>query len=453
MESAIRVVFATTVFDEVATGPGIFARYLWRAFAEDGEIEFHLVCPAARQSHPRLHVATGAGNVYDRVAGTALHVANELRETGSRTERAWPVLHVNAAHAAGPMCQYPGPLIVQVNDYEVAQMWSHAIRSLLRQGPRKLASLIWRRRREGRAVHAAARTVCNSDYTRQAVLRAYRPPPERVVTIYKAVDAGPQEGDTQKGDRHRFPLASCQAEDPAACEDATCTHANTPEPGKTESVPFLLAFVGTNWRIKGLDVLLQAVARLAGRDVRLTVAGSNELTGNRPFVRLAGRLGLADRVTFAGRLDRPALAELLARSDALVLPSRQEALGVSVLEALAAGVAVIATDVGGIPEIIREEGDRHHLARASCPSENTAACDNTTRVRTTLPRTGETESVPFFGLLVPPNNPPALADAIGRLADDADLRRRLAAAGPARAAEFSVERMIDKYRGLYREMQ
>ncbi|HOD83296.1 MAG: Alpha-D-kanosaminyltransferase [Planctomycetes bacterium ADurb.Bin126] len=448
MESAIQVVFATTVFDEVATGPGIFAQYLWRAFAEDGEIEFHLVCPAARQSHPRLHVAAGAGNVYDRVAGTALQVANELRETGSPSERAWPVLHVNAAHAAGPMSQYPGSLIVQVNDYEVAEMWSYAAGALLRQGPRKLASLIWRRLRERRAVRAATRTVCNSDYTRRAVLRAYNPPPERVVTIHKAVEVGPQ-----KGDRHRFPLASCPAEDAAACEDAACTHANTPEPGKTESVPFLLAFVGTNWRIKGLDVLLRAMARLAGRDVRLTVAGSSELAGNRPFVRLAGRLGLADRVTFAGRLDRPALAELLARSDALVLPSRQEALGVSVLEALAAGVPVIATDVGGIPEIIRQEGDRHRFARASCPSENAAACDNTTRLQTTLPRTGETESVPFFGLLVPPNNPPALADAIVRLADDADLRRRLAAAGPARAAEFSVERMIDKYRGLYREVQ
>ena len=188
MESAIRVVFATTVFDEVATGPGIFARYLWRAFVEDSEIEFHLVCPAARQSHPRLHVAAGAGNVYDRVARAALQVANELHETSTPSERAWPGLHVNAAHAAGLMSRYPGPLIVQVNDYEVAEMWSHAVPALVRQGPRKLASLIWRRRRERRAVHAATRTVCNSDYTRRAVLRAYYPPPEHVVTIYKAVE-------------------------------------------------------------------------------------------------------------------------------------------------------------------------------------------------------------------------------------------------------------------------
>jgi len=200
-----------------------------------------------------------------------------------------------------------------------------------------------------------------------------------------------------------------------AVEAQESTPRQTTLEGGSVSGPFKLAFVGTNWRIKGLDVLLRAVARLAGRDVRLTVAGSSELAGNRPFVRLAGRLGLADRVTFAGRLDRPALADLLARSDALVLPSRQEALGVSVLEALAAGVAVIASDVGGIPEILN----------------------------------GGTA----FGLLVPPNNPPVLADAIVRLADDAALRRRLATAGPSRAAEFSVERMIDKYRGLYREVQ
>ncbi len=422
MESAIRVVFATTVFDEVATGPGIFARYLWRAFVEDSEIEFHLVCPAARQSHPRLHVAAGAGNVYDRVARAALQVANELHETSTPSERAWPGLHVNAAHAAGLMSRYPGPLIVQVNDYEVAEMWSHAVPALVRQGPRKLASLIWRRRRERRAVHAATRTVCNSDYTRRAVLRAYYPPPEHVVTIYKAVEV--QE----------------------------CTPKQTTLEGGTVSGPFKLAFVGTNWRIKGLDVLLRAMARLAGRDVRLTVAGSSELAGNRPFVRLAGRLRLADRVTFAGRLDRPALADLLARSDALILPSRQEALGVSVLEALAAGVPVVASDVGGIPEILGE-GDRHRFALAPCPPQSPGDCASGEEPMELPLVPGKTESVPFFGLLVPPNNPPALADAIIRLADDAVLRRRLAAAGPARAAEFSVERMIDKYRGLYREVQ
>jgi glycosyltransferase involved in cell wall biosynthesis len=96
------------------------------------------------------------------------------------------------------------------------------------------------------------------------------------------------------------------------------------------------------------------------------------------------------------------------------MPSRAEGLGVAALEAMAAGRAVVASRVGGLGEAVVHE------------------------------RTG---------LLVPPDDAPALAAALLALVEDADLRARYSAAGPGRVAEgFLAEQMVDAYEALYREV-
>jgi glycosyltransferase involved in cell wall biosynthesis len=115
------------------------------------------------------------------------------------------------------------------------------------------------------------------------------------------------------------------------------------------------------------------------------------------------------RVAFLGRRDDP--GDLLSACDAFVLPARREGLGVSALEAMAASRPVIASRVGGLAEAVVHE------------------------------RTG---------LLVPPDDPRALAEAIHRLAADRDLAHRLGAAGPARVAEgFLPEQMVSAYTEIY----
>ena len=158
---------------------------------------------------------------------------------------------------------------------------------------------------------------------------------------------------------------------------------------------------------KGHDVLLDALDRLDPRPI-VWIAGDGE---ERKALELkAGRLG--DRVRLLGK--RADVADLLGAVDLVAMPSRAEGLGVAALEAMAAGRAVVASAVGGLAEVVVE---------------------------------GRT------GLLVPPGDAPALAAALGRLVEDADLRTRLGAAGPGRVAEgYLAEQMVASYLELYREV-
>ncbi len=188
---------------------------------------------------------------------------------------------------------------------------------------------------------------------------------------------------------------------------------------------------------KGIDVLLDALGQLGpgGQVGARDRSAAHERLGaqNEPVARsavgaqrvdvvawIAGdgperaqleahaqRLGV--RVAFLGRREDP--GDLLAGCDALVLPARREGLGVSALEAMAASRPVIASRVGGLAEAVVHE------------------------------RTG---------LLVPPDDAGALAEAIQRLASDRDLAHRLGAAGPARVAEgFLPEQMVSAYTEIY----
>ncbi|GAB6875657.1 glycosyltransferase [Thermaerobacter litoralis] len=153
--------------------------------------------------------------------------------------------------------------------------------------------------------------------------------------------------------------------------------------------------VGTVARLsreKGVDVLLRAVALLHrhGLPVTCLVVGAGP---DEPALRrLAGRLGIGAWVRWAGH--RPQAARWLRAVDVYVQPSRQEAYGLAVVEAMAAGRPVVASRTGGLEELIRDGVD---------------------------------------GRLVPPDEPAALARVLASLLRDEPARRRLAQAAAARA--------------------
>ncbi len=374
-----RIVFATTVFEPISTGPAVFAHYLWEAFREDSSIDFHLVTAVAAEEHPRLHVvgsSTKSSDVVRKVQQRALELA-----AGRETET---VIHGNACHSMGSFLRYPGPWMAQVNDYAVANVYHKPSTLFTSSGLRRFLSLVWRHRVESMVVNAATRIVCNSQYTRSMVLKHYRVArPERVVKIYKAVDLSAFQ-------RPQVP---------------------TPDPFPSRPKGARLVFAGSHWRIKGLHHLIQAIAHVAAQvpNVHLTVAG--ECNPGRPslFIKLADRLRVSDRIFFAGQLDRRLLADTFFHSDIFVLPSVDEALGVAALEALAAGLPVVASRVGGIPEIVPD----------TC------------------------------GLLCQPGSSMELGEAVIQLLKDPRRRMAMARSAPKKAAQFSKEVMIEEVKNLY----
>jgi glycosyltransferase involved in cell wall biosynthesis len=162
---------------------------------------------------------------------------------------------------------------------------------------------------------------------------------------------------------------------------------------------FALGVAGRLTAQKALGDTLEALARVP--DVALLVLGDGPERAE--LERRAGELGLADRVRFLGAGTRDDVIALFRAVDAALLTSAWENLPHTLLEALATGTPVIATAVGGIPEVVRDE-------------EN--------------------------GLLVPPRDIAAIASAIDRLVHDDALRASLAAAAAPSVEELAEPRIL-----------
>ncbi len=188
------------------------------------------------------------------------------------------------------------------------------------------------------------------------------------------------------------------------------------ELGLGPDVP-LVGAVATYRPEKRLDLLIGAAAILAREQpaLRMVIVGGpyNQDTSQGDRLKaLAREQGVADRVTFLGfRSDVP---DLLRDLDVAVLCSDREASPLAVIEYMAAGLPVVATRVGGIPEIVAD---------------------------------GET------GLLVEPDSADALAAAIGRVAGSPEEARRMGEAGRRRQqAEFSIGAVVRRVEDLYAEL-
>ena len=175
--------------------------------------------------------------------------------------------------------------------------------------------------------------------------------------------------------------------------------------------PYVLA-LGRWVPQKGFDVLLRAFAAAvesASFDHDLLLAGDGP---ERPSLStLVAELGIADRVHLLGIADRYKAVSLYKGCSFFVLPSRYEPLGIVNLEAMAAGKALVATRVGGVPELVTD-GDN--------------------------------------GLLVEANNHRELANAMVRLASDQPLRCALGSKGRSFVGDFTWPRIAERYLECYR---
>jgi glycosyltransferase involved in cell wall biosynthesis len=222
------------------------------------------------------------------------------------------------------------------------------------------------REREGAVLSAAASVVTTSAWTRRALVELYSLSADRVHVAEPGTDtAGFAQGTTTGG---------------------------------------ALLSVGAVIPGKGHDVLLDALALLADRRWHCLCVGS--LERDPAYVASLRRRvldgGLEGRVRFSGPQTTAALARSYRAADVLVLPSRAETYGLVVTEALARGLPVVASEVGGVPEALG------HGAGGIRP-----------------------------GLLVPPDDPGVLRDALRAWLEDADLRRRLRSTARERRASLT----------------
>jgi glycosyltransferase involved in cell wall biosynthesis len=184
--------------------------------------------------------------------------------------------------------------------------------------------------------------------------------------------------------------------------------------GRVRNEALEVLFVGAYCRLKGVDDLLVAVARVreAGCDVRLRIVGPpGHPSEAQRLPALVRELGLDEAVGLVGAVPPGRIADELDRADVFCLPSYHEGLPMTVLEAMGAGLPVVASDVGGIPDLVRD---------------------------------GET------GTLVSPGNVEALAAALRALAEDPALRLRLGEAGRGAVSELAGEPVVTaRWREIY----
>ncbi len=192
--------------------------------------------------------------------------------------------------------------------------------------------------------------------------------------------------------------------DPRVIDRAAAKHAL--------GIPADVVAIGTVGRLetrKGTRTLIEATARLreTPRAPFVVVAGDGPLRDE--LAALAARLGIAERVRFLG--NREDVRAVLAALDAFVLPSLTEGMSNALLEAMAMALPVIATDVGGNPEVI---GDA------------------------------------MTGMLIPADQPEAMANAIAQLLGDPERQRRLGAAARRRVEErYGARAMVRQLESIY----
>ncbi|MFN0085248.1 MAG: glycosyltransferase [Blastocatellia bacterium] len=170
----------------------------------------------------------------------------------------------------------------------------------------------------------------------------------------------------------------------------------SPRPFRDEPETFELICVGRLVPAKGQHILIDAVHLLAGQERRIRLRLVGDGPDRASLEAQVKRLGLGDRVLFEGAVNQDRIRDLYRRADLFVLASFAEGIPVVLMEAMAMEIPCVTTFITGIPELIRDQVD---------------------------------------GLLVAPSGVEELAGAIGRLMDDAELRRRLGAQGRLRVMD------------------
>jgi len=382
----LHICLVTQQLGKVTSGPGIYSRNVLQQLIQDGNRV--TVVSLSHQAHDDLAGYQFIGvenrifrNNQARWIGNSLSFRQALRklELDSQVD----LVHFTDARESF-FCNTKVARIGNINDTYSAdiQPISYYYRNYsdwpTRWGYYQFVHLFER-------IHLAKldAIISNSIYTTQTIQKFYSNTLGKLHTVYKSVNPAQFE--------------------PVLQMRQSRTDFNNPS----------ILMVGTNLQRKGIRTLIRAAPQIRQSipDVVFKIAGGDPVVPR--LKRFCVQQGVADFFSFLGHQTRDQLYRLYAECDVLVHPALTEALGVVLLEAMASGLPVIGTNVGGIPEII-EDG--------------------------------------LNGLLIPPSNSSALAEAVVHLVQSRKLQERFSLSGLETVKKFNVSNMMKDTYEVYSQV-
>ena len=382
--SALNICLVTQQLGRVISGPGMYARNILCHLIKDGH-QVTVLAPqdqAFDNSHGYQFVGIERKlftNNHARWFSLSLSFSSALK----KLERVTPfdLIHFTEVRDAF-FCRTTTPRIGNINDTYPADIRSiayyhrHYNDWLVRWGYYGIVHLF-----EQIFLPQLDALIANSVFTAKTIQTVYPDTAPKLITVYKSVDS------TQFLPALRLRHSSSY---PSAQNN--------------------LLLVGSNLQRKGIRTLIIAAAKIIPSYPDLTIKVAGNDPGIPEFQKFSMQMGTADHIIFLGQQSREQLLQLYAEAAVFVLPALTEALGIVFLEAMASGVPVIGTNVGGIPEIIK-------------------AGDN--------------------GLLVPVDDAEALSRAIDTLLRSEDMRNKFSEAGLETVKRYSIEKMMNETYQVY----
>ena len=373
---ALEICLVTQQLRNVFSGPGIYARNVLQHLVKDGHRV--TVVSLGDEKLPELggykfHEVQHRLLLSNHARWVELSISFNKALQALENHTYFDLIHFADARDAF-FCKTKAPRVGNINDtypadlQPIAQYFQNYHDWLARWG------YYW-------AVHQLERIyltgldaiISNSNFTTQVISHAYPNTAKKVFTIYKSVDS------------QQFTKALEIRKSANFCQK-----------------PVIL-MVGSNLQRKGIRTIIQAALEVLPKipDCLFKIAGDDPAVPE--FRIMCEQLNIADHIIFLGHQSRDQLLELYSEAAVFILPAITESFGVVILEAMASGVPVIGSNVGGIPEIIRDG---------------------------------------INGLMIPPNSPTELAQAIYLLLQNRDMQVQFAKSGIETAQQFSIEKMM-----------
>ena len=388
LEKIVKICVVTQQYKNTFSGVGLHANNLTNALLNDGH-RVTLVLPedqAPQLISPQLSITTVRKPRFSQNQARWISLSFSFNAVIKKLEsqNKFDVIHFTDARESF-FCTPRASMIGHIND-----TYSAELKTLLeykKNYPDWLLRWLYYSTvhyLESRKLHRLNLVVANSQYTANTIINTYPKAASKVRLCYKSVDI-----------ERYYAIYNRRKESPPSL------------------VRPVILFVGSNMYRKGVPDLIKAAPGVIKEhpQARFIIVGKDKSVDR--LLKLCYDLKVDRNFEFAGWQSQDSLLSYYQQATVFVMPSLTEALGVTFLEAMAAGVPVIGTNVGGIPEVIQDG---------------------------------------INGLLVPVESPCSITDAINQLLSDAQLRERLVQSAFSTLNNFSVNKMMECTRSLYQEI-